>query len=75
MRSLLAKRLVDGISRDGIHTGLKSTFDFLENRIGGLAGCIGITRTGDYFYHYNTPKMAYGFVTEAGEARLHIRRK
>jgi beta-aspartyl-peptidase (threonine type) len=73
MRAVLAKRILDGIQVHGITAGVQSSFHFLTHRIGGLAGSIGITNQGKYFHHYNTPKMAFGYVSRENKTHLHIK--
>ena len=49
----------------------KSSIKYLEERVKGLGGVIGINAKGDYAYAFNTKRMARGYV-QNGELVLAI---
>ncbi|NNF35245.1 MAG: asparaginase [Saprospiraceae bacterium] len=72
MRAMLAFRVVDRLKDKGKEASVEEALSFMKNRIDGLAGIIGITPGGEYFYGYNTPKMAFGYM-DTRKVFLHIK--
>lgn len=73
MRTMFAKRVLDEIAREGNSSGIHQAFDFLIAKTNGLAGIIGIDRDGQYFFHHNTPKMAFGYALGTNEFEIQIK--
>ena len=65
-RSLLAFRVVDALSTKDPQSAVNISLQFMRERIDGLGGVIGIDKGGQYFFGYNTPKMALGYVDQEG---------
>jgi len=72
MRTMLAFRVVDRLNDKGKEASVEEALKFMKNKIDGLAGIIGIDPRGEYFYGYNTPKMAFGYMDTKGSI-LHIK--
>jgi beta-aspartyl-peptidase (threonine type) len=65
IRVAMAKTAVDLLrdDRDAQEAALLAV-RLLEERVGGLGGLIMVDRTGKVGYSFNTPKMAYAYLTE-----------
>jgi beta-aspartyl-peptidase (threonine type) len=69
MKVLLAKTATDliGAGSDPM-AAAHTAIDVLKRRVGGLGGCILLDARGRIGFAFNTPRMAYAYRTEDGEA-------
>ncbi len=71
MKVILSKRVCDDFLHKEAMDAAKSSIKYLEERVKGLGGVIGINAKGDYAYAFNTKRMARGYV-QNGELVLAI---
>lgn len=71
MKVVLSKRVCDAFQNSSATNAAKESIQYLENRVHGLGGVIGINTKGDYAFAYNTPRMARGYI-ENGVAVVNI---
>lgn len=62
MKVVLSKRVCDAFEKNEAAVAAKEGITYLEQRVKGLGGVIGINAKGDYAFAYNTPRMARGFI-------------
>ena len=72
MRALLAYRVVAMIQSHAPEYVVKESLRFMKSKMNGLGGIIGINSSGNFFYGYNTPKMAFGYQSQ-DDYYLHIK--
>jgi len=72
MKVLLAKRVCDKMSTLPAMQAAQNGIDFLQRRVGGLGGVIGINPKGEYAFAHNTPKMACAYM-ENGVVKVGLR--
>ena len=65
IRVVMAKSAVDFL-REGkpVQEAASLTLQLLQEKVGGRGGLIMIDRNGDVGYSFNTPRMAYAYLTE-----------
>jgi beta-aspartyl-peptidase (threonine type) len=73
MKVLLAKTATDliGAGREPM-AAARAAIDVLKRRVGGLGGCILLDGQGRVGFAFNTPRMAYAYRTEDGDAVVDI---
>ena len=73
MKVLLAKTATDliGGGYDPM-AAARAAIDVLKRRVGGLGGCILLDGQGRVGFAFNTPRMAYAYHTEDGDAVIGI---
>lgn len=62
MKVVLSKRVCDGFDNFSAMQAAQAGIQYLESRVNGLGGVIGISKKGEYGFAYNTPRMARGFI-------------
>ena len=73
MRSMLAKYVIEQLTFYAPMESVRHSLIYLQHKFKGLGGVIGVTSEGEYFFGYNTPKMAFGYV-EKGKTRVSIKK-
>lgn len=71
MKVILCKRVCDHYSNLGAMDAAQEGITYLQQRVKGLGGVIGIDRKGNYGLAYNTKRMARAYV-ENGEVLIAI---
>jgi len=64
MRVVLAKAAVDRLAFQGPTQVAEWAVSYLAHRVGGLGGIILVNCQGQVGYAYNTPRMAYAYLSE-----------
>lgn len=64
MKVVLSKRVVDHFENQSAMLAARSGIQYLEERVNGLGGVIGINKKGEYAFAHNTPKMAFAFAED-----------
>jgi beta-aspartyl-peptidase (threonine type) len=73
MKVLLAKTATDLIGAGHEpRAAARAAIDVLKRRVGGLGGCILLDGQGRVGFAFNTPRMAYAYRTEDGDAVVDI---
>ncbi len=73
MKVLLAKTVCDRLEHFSAQEAAKYGIQVLRERGQGYGGLIGINANGEYSFAYNTEKMAWAWVDEAGAFQTRIR--
>ena len=71
MKVVLSKRVCDSFVNSTAMDAVVSGIQYLQQRVNGLGGVIGINKNGDYGFAYNTNRMARGYVEE-GEVIVQV---
>jgi len=71
MKVLLCKTACDLLAKQSAVQAAKQAIRILEEKVNGLGGIILIDAQGEYGFHFNTPKMAWGYVD--GNEKLVVR--
>jgi len=64
MKVVLSKRVCDNFTKLSAMEAAAESIRFLEDRVNGLGGVIGINKDGAYSFAFNTPRMARGFIDD-----------
>jgi beta-aspartyl-peptidase (threonine type) len=62
MKVILSKRVCDQFHHTDAMDAAKRGVQYLQDRVNGLGGVIGINAAGEYAFAFNTKRMARGFV-------------
>ncbi|RMG77241.1 MAG: peptidase T, partial [Bacteroidetes bacterium] len=73
MKVVLSKTLCDFFGQKTAPDAARDAIQYLEKRVNGLGGIIGINPKGDYAFAHNTPKMAHAFADDNGQVIARLR--